>query len=282
MVAYRFCRPDDIPLLIGAVNDCYNFYFPENQPLTLAGFQSEVRELNAWPSNCMIATAGQECVGVSIATKRPDEVRILRIAIRQDFQRAGHGRHLLTSLSQKLAVLGPPHLSAEVPSAWRGRCSFFEACGYRAESVLRDYRLSRPLPAPESGAALIPISVQDLDDADLLDDPDGIAWERSSGTLLNRREQIEGVAVASPDRIEAFVLYRPIDPGREIVRIGGCRGEYYDIFVQMLLRSCCSGDSGPATIPRLSAGESRFETIEALGFSRDSEYIRYVAQARAL
>ena len=34
------------------------------------------------------------------------------------FCRQGHGRHLLTSLSSKLAILGPPRMVAEVPETF--------------------------------------------------------------------------------------------------------------------------------------------------------------------
>ncbi|MEE8586660.1 MAG: GNAT family N-acetyltransferase, partial [Acidobacteriota bacterium] len=110
MPSYRFCRPDDMPRLVQAINECYNAHFPGNPPLTLDNFQREVRELNVWPSNCMIAWRGEEPIAVSIATKREREVLVQRVGVRPGHQRQGHGLHLVTSLSQKLAVLGPSRL----------------------------------------------------------------------------------------------------------------------------------------------------------------------------
>jgi ribosomal protein S18 acetylase RimI-like enzyme len=136
MVAYRFCRPDDIPLLVHAVNRCFDSHFPQRPPLTVDGFRRGVREAHVWPSNCMVATAGDDPVAVVVGTKQPHEVRVACIGVAAAHQRRGHGRHLLESLGSKLAVLGPPRLVAEVPVALADALAFFAALGWREEERL--------------------------------------------------------------------------------------------------------------------------------------------------
>ncbi len=136
MVAYRFCRPDDIPLLVSAVNRCYDVHFPGEAPLTVDGFRREVREERLWPSNCMVATAGDEPVAVVLGTKTPHEVHVRRIGVAPGHQRRGHGRHLLESLGSKLAVLGPPRLVAEVPAVLAEARAFFAALGWSEETTI--------------------------------------------------------------------------------------------------------------------------------------------------
>ncbi|HEX6201845.1 MAG TPA: GNAT family N-acetyltransferase, partial [Thermoanaerobaculia bacterium] len=116
MPSYRFCRPDDIPLLVHAVETCYRPHDPAEPPWSPDSFRRGMREIDLWPSNSMVAldTAG-EPLAVMIGTKRPDAVAVHRLGVRPDHLRQGHGLHLLTSLSQKLAVLGPDRLVAEVP-----------------------------------------------------------------------------------------------------------------------------------------------------------------------
>ena len=93
----------------------------------------------------MVAFAGGDPIGVLIGAKRPSGTLIHRIAVHPDHRRQGHGRHLLTSLSSKLAILGPPRMVAEVPETFTAGCGLFSACGYAQEAVLTDYVLeTRP------------------------------------------------------------------------------------------------------------------------------------------
>ena len=55
MPAYRFCRTDDIPLLVNALNACYVVHFPDQVALSVADFKREIRELDVWASSCMVA-----------------------------------------------------------------------------------------------------------------------------------------------------------------------------------------------------------------------------------
>jgi len=153
VVAYRFCRPDDIPLLVSAVNRCYDVHFPAAPPLTVDGFRREVREERLWPSNCMVATAGDEPVAVVLGTKAPQEVHVRRIGVAPGHQRRGHGRHLLESLGSKLAVLGPPRLVAEVPAVLTEARAFFAALGWRGETTLESDEASAAADAAATAAS---------------------------------------------------------------------------------------------------------------------------------
>src|SRR5206468_2672710 len=98
---------------------------------------------------------------------------------------------------------------AEIPSSWTAAAAFFEACGYARETTLTDFVLDAAPPAPAAGAwFVIPASVADLAANDLLSDTEGIAWERAAATLHGREDLLEGIALASADTIEAFLLYR--------------------------------------------------------------------------
>ena len=87
----------------------------------------------------MVAFSGSDPIGVLIGAKRPSGTLVHRIAVHPDHRRQGHGRHLLTSLGSKLAILGPPRIVAEVPEAFAAGRALFSACGYVEEAVLTDY-----------------------------------------------------------------------------------------------------------------------------------------------
>ena len=53
MSAYRFCRTDDIGLLVDALNRCRAPYVPGEPPMTAAAFKRSIRDLQVWCSSCM-------------------------------------------------------------------------------------------------------------------------------------------------------------------------------------------------------------------------------------
>ncbi len=277
-----------MPRLVRAINECYNCHFPENPPLTLDDLQSEVRELSVWPSNCMIAWQGEDPIAVSIATKREREVLVQRVGVRPGCQRQGHGRHLVTSLSQKLAVLGPSRLIAEIPKGWEVSTAFLKACGYQPETVYADFVLEAPLPPIQSPGAIIPVTVQELLDNGLLgseaDQKQDCSWQRQTTTLLQRKDELSGLAIASPDCIEAFFLQRrcPGRGGSEIVRLGVQDENHGELFLSLLLRAVSSAEAFPVHFPRLSPSEFGFAHLESLGLRPVGNSIRYAATAKPL
>ena len=60
MSSYRFCRTDDIGLLVEALNRCWAPYFPGEPPETPATFKRSIRDLQVWCSSCMVTKAVEE------------------------------------------------------------------------------------------------------------------------------------------------------------------------------------------------------------------------------
>ena len=153
MSSYRFCRTDDVALLVDALNRCWSPYFPDEPPMTPAAFKRSIRDLQVWCSSCMVAFSGSDPIGVLIGAKRPSGTLVHKIAVHPDHRRQGHGRHLLASLGSKLAILGPPRIVAEVPETLAPACELFSASGYVQEALLTDYVCLRRGPAPRASAA---------------------------------------------------------------------------------------------------------------------------------
>src|SRR4026208_1887976 len=113
MSSYRFCRTDDIGLLVDALNRCWLPSSPDQPAITPAAFKRSIRDLQVWCSSCMVAFSGSDTIGVLIGAKRPSGTLIHKIAVHPDHRRQGHARHLLTSLSSKPGPLRPPRLAAQ-------------------------------------------------------------------------------------------------------------------------------------------------------------------------
>jgi hypothetical protein len=248
--------------------------------MTPAVFKRSIRDLQVWCSSCMVAFSGSDPIGVLIGAKRASGTLIHTIAVHPDHLRQGHGRHLLASLGSKLAILGPPRLVAEVPGSLVPACELFRASGYAPEVTLTDYIWEASAgTAPEtSGGFVIPVTVDDLAANDLLESGGGgsqSCWMRSVETLTARKGDIAGLAVASDERIESYVLYA----GEEIVSLrcfvddGGAR-------LKQLLAVLHARGTRSFVFPKVHPAEIPKQFLEALGFRAANEYHRFAATAR--
>ena len=284
MSAYRFCRTDDIGLLVEALNRCWAPYFPGEPPMTPAAFKRSIRDLQVWCSSCMVAFSGSDPVGVLIGAKRQSGTLIHRIAVHPDHRRQGHGRHMLESLGSKLAILGPPRMVAEVPEVFAEASRLFEASGYVQESILTDYvwtsdaQHAGETSDPEHGRFVIPLTVDDLAANDLLGDAQPqLCWERSVETLMARKDELRGLAMASEERIEACILYTE-DGGiaalRSFVDDGGAR--LTQLFSQLHARGMKN-----FRFARVHRAEISDDLLGRLGFHAAGRHLLYSGSARS-
>ena len=317
MSSYRFCRTDDVALLVDALNRCWSPYFPGEPPMTPAAFKRSIRDLQVWCSSCMVAFSGSDPIGVLIGAKRPSGTLVHKIAVHPDHRREGHGRHLLASLGSKLAILGPPRIIAEVPDTLVPARELFGASGYVQEALLTDYVLEREQndvrkqanerqrgshasgagnggPASEraggSGGAkppglrevefLIPVTLDDLAANGLLAQVDPqTCWERSVETLSARKDEIEGLGVASEEQIEASLLYMKREATAEIVSLqtrvedGGAR-------LKLLLGHLRARGLETVRFPKVHPAEISKDLLETLGFRPAGGHLLYAAILR--
>jgi GNAT superfamily N-acetyltransferase len=276
--SYRFCRTDDVSLLVDALNRCWSPYFPDEPAVTPATFKRSIRDLQVWCSSCMVAFAGADPIAVLIGAKRSSATLIHKIAVHPDHLRQGHGRHLLTSLSSKLAILGPPRMVAEIPEAFGPARALFSACSYVEEAELIDYVLEVDEAAVKpAGMMVIPVTIDDLAANGLLEDRPPTCWQRSVETLTARKDEIEGLAVASDERIEAFVLY--LKDGTilslcSFVEDDGAR-------LQHLLSQLRARGLGALRFNKVHPAEISHERLAALRFRPAGGHLLYAATARS-
>lgn len=302
MSSYRFCRTDDITLLVDALNRCWSPYFPGEPPMTPAAFKRSIRDLQVWCSSCMVAFSGSDPIGVLIGAKRPSGTLVQKIAVHPDHRRQGHGRHLLASLGSKLAILGPPRIVAEVPETLAPACELFSASGYVQEARLTDYVLVREENDPaveercrpalsERGNAsrvegfVIPVTVDDLAANGLLGEAHPqVCWKRSVETLMARKDDIAGLAVASDERIEAYLLYlaggsAEAGPTAEIVSLRSFIDDGGAHLKQLLSQLRARGMKS-FRFPKVHAAEISEEFLETLGFRPAGGHLLYAATLR--
>jgi hypothetical protein len=228
----------------------------------------------------MVAFAGADPIAVLIGAKRSSATLIHKIAVHPDHVRQGHGRHILTSLSSKLAILGPPRIVAEVSDTLAPACALFKACGYAEEARLTDYVL--PLAEIESAAAglVIPITIDDLAANGLFENAAVHAWARSVETLAARKEYISGLAVASDERIEAYVLYEDDGAAAKIMSLRSLTDDGGTRLKQLLVQLRAQGVS-TARFSRVHPAEMSEGLAQTLGLHAAGTHFLYAARARS-
>ena len=265
MSAYRFCRTDDIPLLVEALNHC------GAGPVTAADVKRDIRELDLWCSSCMVAFEGSDPIGVLIGCKRPPHTLVRTIAVHPDYLRRSHGRHLLTSLSSKLAILGPKILIAEVDAENAPARALFEACGWREARRYTDFTLDPSLAAPAPAGLVQEVPAAELAD-DLLPAEDAPrSWERTRGTLAKRIDSLSGLALASSERLEAALLYSR-QGDRVVVWSITCADRNA---LHVLLRDLSTRERAPVVLPAI--GSDELEGSDLL--TRGAETIAFESEA---
>jgi GNAT superfamily N-acetyltransferase len=280
--AYRFCRTDDIALLVDAWNRCGLPHFAGAPALPVAGFKQEIRELDLWCSSCMVAFDAKEPVAVLIGCKRPPYTLVHRIAVHPDHLRKGHGRHLLTSLSAKLAILGPPHLVAEIGADNVSARALFSACGWREERTYVDLASDSPTASPAPPGLVVPVTVDDLMDIALPEASAPRSWNRTRSTLINRKERLFGLAIASGERLDASLLYtREEDGGKAIWSLFATPGDGGEAALGALLHDLAHREPGPVVVPGIHGDEVAIEMLLGFGFTRGGETIGVAAEAQS-
>ena len=223
MASYRFCRSDDVPLLVQAYNEC--FHPPGGaEAVDRERFKWWIRVLELWTSSCMVATEGSQLVGVLLAAKRETENCVLAVGVHPDFRHRGHGRHLVTSLGQKLAILGPPRILAEVPADNERFRTFLGYCDYTEGETLTDYTLEPPFAASTVPPEVIAeIGLDELATAGFPDRAVDLPWGRRPRSIDRRQEyfaSVRALALAGVERFEAALVVDEADPAtRRILAI---------------------------------------------------------------
>jgi hypothetical protein len=168
---------------------------------------------------------------------------------------------------------------AEIPEPLAPTRELFVASRYVQEAVLTDYVLDvDERPVESARMIVIPVTIDDLEANGLL----GVShsetcWERSVETLRARKDEIEGIAVASDESIEAYILY--LNDGeilslRSHVEDGGVR-------LKQLLAQLRGRGIGTFRFPKVHPAEIPQTLVETLGFRAAGQHLLFAARARS-
>ena len=283
MASYRFCRSDDVPLLMQAYNEC--FRPPRGaEPIDRNRFKWWIRALELWTSSCLVATEGSRLIGVLLAAKRETESCVLAVGVHPDFRHHGHGRHLVTSLSQKLAILGPRRILAEVPADNERFRTFLAHCDYTERETLTDYALEPPFAASKVPPEMIAeIGLDELAAAGFPDRAIDLPWGRRPRSIARRQEYFASVrvlALAGVERFEAAIVVDEADPAtRRILAIHYVDETRGPALAGGLLRHYASLTTAPVVWERVHESECTAKRAADWGLSPGASTLRFETTA---
>lgn len=227
MPLYRFCRPEDIPMIVQALNACYDVHLPEQPATTVLQFREEMGLISLWPSNTMVVLEEADPVAVIVGTKRPYGCWIAKLGVRADHQRQGIARYIVEALMRKLSIIGPRLISVDVPVDNAAALAFFERLGFETWAHYWSF-IGRP--QTEAGDDLRQVHPVKPDVALSRYEtfhPVSQCWERDAHTLQLYAGRLTGYAFWEEENIHGYLLLHhqtimdfALDPHTDALRVG--------------------------------------------------------------
>jgi hypothetical protein len=159
----------------------------------------------------------------------------------------------------------------------------FDAIGYVQEALLTDYVSHREQQdSIMREGFVIPVTVDDLAANGLLGEAHPqVCWKRSVETLTARKDDIAGLAIASDEQIEAYVLY--VNHGMEETEILSLRSLVDDggARLEQLLSQLRARGLETFRFQKVHPAEISKDGLKTLGFSPAGGHRLYAARARS-
>ena len=224
---YRFCRPEDIPLIVRAINACYDIHSPQSPPMTEAQFRAEMGLISLWPSNTMVVLEDKEPVAVIVGTKRPYGCWIAKLGVRPEYQRQGVARYIVEALVRKLSIIGPRLIHVDVPIDNAGASAFFQALGFEVWAHYQSFTGHPAVRLPEDLRQVHPVKPDVALSRYETFHSVPQCWERDALTLQLYAGRLAGHAYWEEETLRGYILLHhhivmdlAIAPQADALRVG--------------------------------------------------------------
>src|SRR5262245_6066619 len=268
MPSYRFCRPDDLALIIRAINACYLMHYPEAPAMTEERFKEHMTLFHVRPGNCMVALERQQPVGVVVSTKRDYGVWIQALGCQPAFQRHGIASQLLEALVRKIAIQRAPLVTVDVPTTNTPARRFFEAVDFtvRGRYVTYQGTLTGMSGSPDNIEAVPPPALLPYY-APFHTAP--ACWERNAESLASYGTLPQGYAYYAQGTIQGYLIHRD----NAILDLALAPQAHAEQTSAALLGRMHAAGCTHATLAKVPEGEPVGPVLTRLGFTPTAEYL---------
>ncbi|HEY5867468.1 MAG TPA: N-acetyltransferase [Candidatus Tectomicrobia bacterium] len=268
MPSYRFCRPDDLALIIKAMNACYLMHYPEAPAMTEERFKEHMTLFQVRPGNCMVALERQQPVGVVVSTKRDYGVWIQALGCQPAFQRRGIASQLLEALVRKIAIQRAPLVTVDVPTTNIPARRFFEAVNFTVHGRYMSYQ------GFLTGITGSPGSIEEVSPPDLLPyyapfHTTPACWERNAASLAGYGTLPQGYAYYAQGTLHGYLIHRD----NTILDLALAPQADAEQTSAALLGRMYAAGCTHATLAKVPEGEPISPVLTRLGFTPTAEYL---------
>ena len=268
MPSYRFCRPDDLALIIRAINACYLMHYPEAPAMTEERLKEHMTLFQVRPGNCMVALERQQPVGVVVSTKRDYGVWIQALGCQPAFQRRGIATQLIEALVRKIAIQRAPLVTVDVPTTNTPALRFFEAVHFTVRGRYVSYQgFLTEMPG-------VPGSLEAVPPPDLLAyyaplHTTSACWERHAASLAGYGTLPQGYAYYTQGTIQGYLIHW----GNTILDLAlAPQADAEQVSAALLGRMCAAGWTH-ATLAKVPEDEPIVSVLTRLGFTPTTDYL---------
>ena len=268
MPSYRFCRPDDLTLMIRAINTCYLMHYPDETAMTEERLKEHMTLFQVRPGNCMVALERQQPVGVVVSTRRDYGVWIQALGCQPACQRRGIATQLVEALVRKIAIQRAPLVTVDVPSTNTPALRFFEAVHFTVRGRYVSYQgFLTEVPG-------IPGRIEAVSPPDVLAyyapfHPVPACWERNAESLAGYGTRPQGYAYYTQDTVLGYLIHR----NSTILDLAlAPQADAEQVSAALLGRMHAAGYTH-ATLPKVPEGECMVAVLARLGFTPTADYL---------
>ena len=268
MPSYRFCRPDDLTLIIRAINACYLRHYPDEPAMTEERLKEHMTLFHVRPGNCMVALERQQPVGVVVSTKRDYGVWIQALGCQPAFQRRRIATQLLEALVRKIAIQRAPLVTVDVPTANTPARRFFEAVHFTVRGRYVSYQgFLTEMPG-------IPGSIEAVPPPDVLAyyapfHTTPACWERNAESLAGYGTLPQGYAYYAQGTVQGYLIHW----GNTILDLALAPQVDAEQVSAALLGCMHAAGWTHATLAKVPEGESIGPVLVRLGFTPTADYL---------
>ena len=267
MPSYRFCRPDDLGLIVRAINQCCHIHETNTPEMTEERLKAHMTLFAVRPGNCMVALERQQPVAAIISTRREAGAWIQTLGCQPAFQRRGIASQLVEALVRKIAIQRTEDITVDVPEDNDAALNFFQAVGFEERGRLVTLE-------GEPGSSVSPSGeVIQAPAAVLLDSYEAFhvipaCWERSADSLDGYGELVQGYAYRKNGALQGYLLHQ----GSTILDLACAPDTDAARVSAVLLDHLHAAVPSPFTLPKVNAADPLFDILQQQGLQPVRSY----------